>query len=85
MKDNTKFSINGVEVTEKDFLKTKVNQLNMAGIDHVIEPFLEEINHQYGCIEYQNNIGVSSVVVHNVSRELSKRIQKEIEQNRLDY
>ncbi len=85
MKDNSKFSIDGVAVLEKDFLKKKMYQLNIAGIDHIIEPFLAEINKQHGCIEYRNDSGVSSVVVHNISQDLSNKIQNEMNQNRLDY
>ena len=85
MKNNSKYSIDGVAVTEKEFLKKKTYQLNIAGIDHIIEPFLTEINQQHGCIEYKNDTGVSSVVVHNVSLGLSERIQNQMNQNRLEY
>ena len=85
MNNNSKYSIDGSAVTEKEFLKKKMHQLNIAGIDHVIEPFLIEINRQHGCIEYKNDAGISSVVVHNVTQELNNRIQNEIEQNRFYY
>jgi hypothetical protein len=85
MKQKPQYSIDGSMVTETEFLKKRMFQLNVAGINHVIEPFLEEINRQRGQIEYKNDVGVSSVKVHNVSPDLSNRIQNEIDQNRLDY
>ncbi|MBD0352180.1 MAG: hypothetical protein ICV65_13595, partial [Flavisolibacter sp.] len=54
MNNHLKYSINGSAVTEKEFFKNKMHQLNIAGIDHVLEPFLTEINRQHGCIEYKN-------------------------------
>lgn len=85
MKQKYQYSIDGSMVSENEFLKKRMFQLNVAGIDHVIEPFLDEINRQRGQIEYKNDVGVSSVIVHNVSSDLSDRIQTEIDQNRLDY
>lgn len=85
MKQKSHYSIDGLTVTETEFFKKKMYQLNTAGIDHILEPFLTEINQQQGQIEYKNDIGVSSVMVHNVSPDLSNRIQNEIDQNRLDY
>ena len=84
MKYAAKYSINGVAVTENEFLKKKIYQLNVAGIDHLLEPFLQEIERQQGCIEYKNETGVSSVTVHNVSIDLNNRIQAEVHKNRLD-
>ncbi len=85
MNNNSIYSIDGRTVTEREFSKTKMFQLNIAGIDHIIEPFLAEIKRQHGYIEYKNNTGTSSVVVHNISKELSNRIQNEIDQNRFEY
>ena len=85
MKNAAKYSINGVAVTEKEFLKKKIYQLNVAGMDHLLEPFLQEIERQRGYIEYKNETGVSSVTVHNVSVDLNNRIQDEVHKNRLDY
>lgn len=85
MRQKLQFSINGLFVTENEFLKRKMYQLNVAGIDHNIEPFLGEINVQHGRIEYKNDIGISSVKVHNISPDLSNKIQNAIVQNRLDY
>lgn len=85
MKSSSKFSIDGIEVTEEQFLKKKIYQLNVAGINHLLEPFLHEIKRQHGCIEYKNETGISSVTIHNISQDLRNRIQNEIDQNRLDY
>ena len=79
------YSIDGLTVTESEFFKRKMYQLNVAGIDHIIEPFLTEINLQHGRIEYKNDMGISSVIVHNVSKDLSSRIQRIMDQNRLVY
>ena len=79
--EDANYSIDGSMVTENEFFKKKMNQLNVAGINHIIEPYLAEINLQHGRIEYKNNVGISSVTVHNVSPELLSRIQGEMDQN----